>query len=75
MSDIVIEARDFTKRYGSTTAVNGVSFTVGRGEICGLLGPNGADMSRPLRPLADAKENYLIHFGFHSTANLRALAI
>jgi ABC-2 type transport system ATP-binding protein len=42
MSDIVIEARDLTKRYGKVAAVDGVSFTVGRGEIFGLLGPNGA---------------------------------
>ena len=42
MSDIVVEARDLTKRYGAATAVNGISFTVQRGEIFGLLGPNGA---------------------------------
>jgi ABC-2 type transport system ATP-binding protein len=42
MSDVVIEARDLTKRYGRATAVDGISFTVGRGEIFGLLGPNGA---------------------------------
>lgn len=42
MSDIVVEARDLTKRYGSATAVNGISFSVNRGEIFGLLGPNGA---------------------------------
>ena len=42
MTDIVIEARDLTKRYGSVAAVDGISFTVGRGEIFGLLGPNGA---------------------------------
>jgi ABC-2 type transport system ATP-binding protein len=42
MSDIVVEARDLTKRYGAATAVNGVSFAVNRGEIFGLLGPNGA---------------------------------
>ena len=38
----VIEASGLTKRYGTATAVNGVSFTVGAGEIFGLLGPNGA---------------------------------
>ena len=42
MSDIVVEARDLTKRYGAATAVDGISFTVNRGEIFGLLGPNGA---------------------------------
>ena len=44
MSDI--EVRDLTKRYGSTAAVDGVSFTVGRGEIFGLLGPSGAGKPR-----------------------------
>jgi len=42
MSDTVIEAQGLTKRYGRAVAVNGISFTVGRGEIFGLLGPNGA---------------------------------
>jgi len=48
MSDIVIEARDLTKRYGKAVAVNSVSFTVGRGEIFGLLGPNGAGKTTTL---------------------------
>jgi ABC-2 type transport system ATP-binding protein len=41
-SDVVIEAKGLTKRYGKAVAVDHVSFTVGRGEIFGLLGPNGA---------------------------------
>jgi ABC-2 type transport system ATP-binding protein len=40
--DIVIEAKDLTKKYGHAVAVDNISFTVGRGEIFGLLGPNGA---------------------------------
>jgi len=42
MSENVIEAKRLTKRYGTATAVNGVTFNVAAGEIFGLLGPNGA---------------------------------
>ena len=42
MSDNVIEVQNLTKRYGQTTVVNGISFSVERGEIFGLLGPNGS---------------------------------
>jgi ABC-2 type transport system ATP-binding protein len=40
-SDIVIVA-NLSKRYGDFTAVNGISFSIRRGEIFGFLGPNGA---------------------------------
>ena len=42
MSDLVVQVRELSKRYGDLVAVDGVSFGVGRGEILGLLGPNGA---------------------------------
>jgi ABC-2 type transport system ATP-binding protein len=42
MSDNVIEVQNLTKRYGQTTVVRGISFSVGRGEVFGLLGPNGS---------------------------------
>jgi ABC-2 type transport system ATP-binding protein len=42
MSDNVIEVQGLTKRYGQTTVVKGISFSVARGEIFGLLGPNGS---------------------------------
>jgi ABC-2 type transport system ATP-binding protein len=38
----VLDIRDLRKDYRDTSAVCGVSFSVGRGEIVGLLGPNGA---------------------------------
>lgn len=41
-SNAAIEVETLTKRYGDLTAVNGVSFTVDRGEIFAFLGPNGA---------------------------------
>jgi ABC-2 type transport system ATP-binding protein len=42
MSKPVLEVLDVTKRYGATTALDGVSLQVHEGEIFGLLGPNGA---------------------------------
>lgn len=41
----MIEVKHLTRRYGSTLAVDDVSFSVERGAICGLLGPNGAGKS------------------------------
>jgi ABC-2 type transport system ATP-binding protein len=41
-NQIVIAARDLTKRYGSTSAVDGINFDIVKGEVFGLLGPNGA---------------------------------
>ncbi|HBP18147.1 MAG TPA: multidrug ABC transporter ATP-binding protein, partial [Planctomycetes bacterium] len=38
----VIQVDQVVKRYGDFTAVDGVSFSVERGECYGLLGPNGA---------------------------------
>lgn len=41
----MIEVEHLTKRYGSHTAVDDISFTVEDGGIYGLLGPNGAGKS------------------------------
>ncbi|WP_413742464.1 ATP-binding cassette domain-containing protein [Sodalis sp. RH15] len=43
--EVVIEARDLTKKFGDFAATDRVSFRVRRGEIFGLLGPNGAGKS------------------------------
>src|SRR4051812_48174520 len=42
MTENVIEAQNLTKRYSGVTVVNGISFSVARGEIFGVLGPNGS---------------------------------
>jgi len=47
----MIEARHLTKRYAGRTAVDSISFDVGKGEIVGFLGPNGAGKSTTLRML------------------------
>lgn len=45
----MIEARGLSKRYGSKTAVDNVSFTVEPGKVTGFLGPNGAGKSTTMR--------------------------
>lgn len=51
---VVVQARDLVKHYGSTIAVDGVSFEVHRGETFGLLGPNGAGKTTVMRMLTCA---------------------
>jgi ABC-2 type transport system ATP-binding protein len=45
----LIEAKDLTKRYGETTAVDQLNFTVQPGLVTGFLGPNGAGKSTTMR--------------------------
>ncbi len=47
----VIEISELTKRYGDTTAVRTLSFTVRPGQVTGFLGPNGAGKTTTLRML------------------------
>ncbi|MFC8828348.1 ATP-binding cassette domain-containing protein [Streptomyces sp. NPDC057137] len=47
----MIEVNELTKRYGGTTAVKDLSFTVHPGRVTGFLGPNGAGKSTTLRLL------------------------
>jgi ABC-2 type transport system ATP-binding protein len=47
----MIEVDDLTKDYGTTRAVDAVSFTVRRGEVLGFLGPNGAGKSTTMKML------------------------
>ncbi len=45
-----------TKRYGNVTAVDGVSFSVDRGQVVGFLGPNGAGKSTTMRMITQYHE-------------------
>ena len=49
--DAIVETRDLTKRFGDLTAVDGLNLTVERGEIFGLVGPDGAGKTTTLRML------------------------
>src|SRR4051812_9709618 len=44
-ADVLLEVDDVTLRFGGVVALNQVSFTLRRGEIFGLIGPNGAGMT------------------------------
>ena len=46
---LMIEARGLTKKYGETTAVDDLTFTVEAGSVTGFLGPNGAGKSTTMR--------------------------
>ena len=48
----MISAEHLTKRFGAFTAIEDVTFSVGRGEIIGFLGPNGAGKTTTMRILA-----------------------
>ena len=48
----MIEVENLVKRFGSTVAVNGISFRVHDGEIYGLLGPNGSGKSTTMKVLS-----------------------
>lgn len=50
-NDITISVNGLTKRFGSFTAVDNISFEVRRGEIFGFLGANGAGKTTAMRML------------------------
>src|ERR1700679_576699 len=45
----MIEISQLTKRYGATTAINNLNFSVKKGEIVGFLGPNGAGKTTTMK--------------------------
>src|SRR5256714_3083660 len=51
MSELMIEVEGLTKRFGAFTAVDHISFTVGKGSIFGFLGPNGSGKTTVIRML------------------------
>lgn len=54
MSDnnVMIEARGLSKFYGEFAAVQNVSFSVPKGQVCAFLGPNGAGKSTTMKILS-----------------------
>lgn len=64
----VIDARGVHKRFGTTTALDGLDLTVAAGEVHGFLGPNGAGKSTTIRAILGQIRldgGYLSVFGLH----------
>src|ERR1044072_9887700 len=56
MSELMIEVDKLTKRFGAFTAVDHVSFSVGKESIFGFLGPNGSGKTTMIRMLCGILE-------------------
>ena len=56
MEGSAVNVRDITKRYGETVALDGVTLSVGRGSVYGLVGPNGAGKTTLLGILSGLRE-------------------
>jgi ABC-2 type transport system ATP-binding protein len=51
MSDIVLETKALTRRFGALTAVDSLTLSVSSGEVFGLLGSNGAGKTTSIKML------------------------
>ncbi|MGH7537870.1 MAG: ABC transporter ATP-binding protein [Gemmatimonadales bacterium] len=56
MSDIAVDARELTRRFGSLIAVQQLTLRIPRGEVFGLLGPNGSGKTTTIRMLCGLLE-------------------
>ena len=55
-SEVVISAKNLTKKYKDFVAVDGIEFEVKRGESFGLLGPNGAGKSTTMKMISSVSQ-------------------
>ena len=72
----VIEAENLRKSYGGIVAVDGISFSVARGECFGILGPNGAGKTSTIRMIygfSPPTAGSLKVFGLDVTREQRAI--
>src|SRR5438309_7703897 len=78
MNGPTIDARGVTIRFGTLTAVNHATLTVGVGEVFGLLGPNGSGKTTLIRglcgllPLAEGSATVLGHDVNNESERVRA---
>src|ERR1019366_1367083 len=69
-----VEVRNVTKRFGTLTAVNGVSLDVPDGSIFGFIGPNGSGKTTTIRMIMNIllpDEGEILVFNRHSHSSVR----
>jgi lipooligosaccharide transport system ATP-binding protein len=74
--NIFVSAKDLSKKYGSLTAVDGISFEIREGECFGFLGPNGAGKTTTIKMIhcvSPVTSGTLIVNGLPAHINNRAL--
>jgi ABC-2 type transport system ATP-binding protein len=73
----ILSIVNLRKRYGDTTAVDGLSFVIAPGEIVGLLGPNGAGKTTTINMILGVLEPSAgtIHIDGHDLAIERREAL
>lgn len=49
---LMVETHNLTKEYGATRAVDGLTFSLEQGDLCGFIGPNGAGKTTTIKMLA-----------------------
>jgi ABC-2 type transport system ATP-binding protein len=71
--EATIEVKELRKRFGTTTALDGMSFTVAPGQLTGFVGPNGAGKSTTMRVILglDAADGGSALIGGHPYRGLR----
>ena len=74
--EVILQVEDLCKRYGSVTAVDGISFAIYRGEVLGFLGPNGAGKSTTIdliTTLQQPDDGYITYPGLSGASQPHAV--
>ena len=56
MTDVAVDTRELTRRFGALTAVQSLTLQIPRGQVFGLLGPNGSGKTTTIRMLCGLLE-------------------
>jgi lipooligosaccharide transport system ATP-binding protein len=76
MTDSLVEARSLTKTFGDFTAVDGIDFTISKGEAFGFLGPNGAGKTSTMKMISTVSpitSGHMTVFGLDPTTKGRGI--